>query len=163
RAKSSRTCSRSSPSVTWGTSLRRNSSRECSRRARRRMARARSVGSGFRGRGLTEGLIARNAQAMRGCESLALVRFGGFGRRGHSAGDPDRFPDLRFDLLGHGRVVLQEFARVVLALPDLLALVGVPGAGLLDDAMQHPELDDLAFARNALVVQDVEIRGLEGG
>ena len=43
--------------------------------------------------------------------------------------------DLGFDVLGHLGVFLQEVARVVLALADALALVAVPGAGLLDDAV----------------------------
>jgi hypothetical protein len=36
------------------------------------------------------------------------------------------------------RVGAQELARVVLALADLLAVVGVPGAGLVDDLVLTP-------------------------
>src|SRR5690348_11652677 len=96
-----------------------------------------------------------------GVRRSASVRLGrDLGDR-HAAGDAHRLADLLLDLLGDGGVVAQELARVVLPLADLLALVGVPGAGLLDDAVVHPELDDLALAGDALVVEDVEIRCLE--
>src|SRR5207247_10758407 len=49
-------------------------------------------------------------------------------------------------------------ARVVLALADAAALVGVPGARLFDDPERAAELDDLAFARDALPVHDLELR-----
>jgi hypothetical protein len=55
-------------------------------------------------------------------------------------------------------VLAQVLARVVLALADLVAVVRVPRAGLLDDPVVDAELDDLAFARDALAVQDVEQR-----
>jgi hypothetical protein len=38
----------------------------------------------------------------------------------------------------HLAVLAQELAGVVLALADLLALVGIPGAGLLDDLVLTP-------------------------
>jgi hypothetical protein len=46
---------------------------------------------------------------------------------------------------------------IVLALADALALVAVPGAGLVDEVVGHAELDDLALARDALAVQDLEL------
>src|SRR4029079_2716343 len=64
--------------------------------------------------------------------------------------------DLGLDLCRDVLVLAQPFARVVLALAYLVAVVGVPRAGLLDDVVRDAELDDLAFARNALAVQDVE-------
>ena len=53
---------------------------------------------------------------------------------------------LVLDLPGQLLVALQEDAHVVLALADPVALVGIPGAGLLDDALGAGQLDDLAFA-----------------
>src|SRR5690606_20871030 len=150
-ASSSSTASRSSPSARRGASLRRSSSRECSRRARKRMARARRESS----------CLAMDDRAMRMATTKKSVGLGGLGRFGHAARDADRLADPLLDLVGDGRIFLQELARVVLALADLLALVGVPGAGLLDDAVLHAQLDDLALARDALVVEDVEIRDLE--
>src|SRR5690348_487120 len=38
--------------------------------------------------------------------------------------------DLLLDLVGQVRVVLEELPGVLLALPQLVAVVGVPGAGL---------------------------------
>ncbi len=55
-------------------------------------------------------------------------------------------------------MLAQELARVVLALADLLALVGVPRARFFDDLVIDAELDDLAFARNAFAVENVEQR-----
>ena len=43
--------------------------------------------------------------------------------------------------------VAQEFAGVVLALPDTLALVAVPAARLLHDAMGGTEVDDFTFVQ----------------
>src|SRR5580700_11614584 len=64
---------------------------------------------------------------------------------------------LLLDLAGDGLVLLQEVAHVVLALPDALALVAVPGAGLLDDPLGAAELDDLALAGNANAVHDLKL------
>src|SRR5450631_2970959 len=92
------------------------------------------------------------------------IALGGLGRRlGHATRDADGLADLLLDLLRHRRILAEELARVVLALADLLALVGVPGAGLLDDAVVDAHLDDLTLARDALVVEDVEVRRLERG
>src|SRR5687768_10427219 len=74
--------------------------------------------------------------------------------RGHA----HRRPDLRLDRVGDIGVLLQELARVVLALADLVAGVGVPGAALVDDLVRDAELDDLAFARDAFAIEDVEQR-----
>src|SRR5438477_11190077 len=52
----------------------------------------------------------------------------------------------------------QPFARVVLALADLVAVVRVPGTRLLDDVMHHAELDDFAFTRNTFTVENIEQR-----
>src|SRR5207237_3658400 len=65
---------------------------------------------------------------------------------------------LLLDLARHLPVRLQVGARIVLALADAAALVGIPGAGFLDDPERAPELDDLAFARDALPVHDLELR-----
>jgi hypothetical protein len=60
-------------------------------------------------------------------------------------------------------VLAQELARVVAALADLLAVVGVPGARLFDDLGVHAHVDDLALAADAFAEQDVELGGLERG
>src|SRR5690606_36742103 len=69
--------------------------------------------------------------------------------------------DLRLDLGRDVFVLEQEVAGVLLALPELLAVVRVPRAGLLDDAVLDAEVDEAAFARDAGSEQDVELRLLE--
>src|ERR1019366_4415877 len=65
--------------------------------------------------------------------------------------------DLVLDFLGDVRVLLQVHARIVLALTDALAVVAVPGAGLVDDALRGADLDDLALARDAGAIHDLEL------
>src|SRR5258708_6991348 len=48
--------------------------------------------------------------------------------------------DLVLDLAGHFLITLQEGTDVVLALPNAVALVGVPRTGLVDDAVGAGEL-----------------------
>ncbi len=50
----------------------------------------------------------------------------------------------------------QVITGVVFALADAILAVGIPGAGLLDDVVGNSEFDDLAFARNAFSVENVE-------
>src|SRR5215213_1905597 len=69
--------------------------------------------------------------------------------------------DLRLDLLRDVRVLREELAGVLLALPELIALVGVPGAGLADDVVLDTEVDEAALAGDADAVEDVELRLLE--
>src|SRR5690606_1337497 len=69
--------------------------------------------------------------------------------------------DLRLDIGGHLRVLDQELARVLLALADPVAVVAVPGARFLDDVLAHAEIDDLALARNAVAIQDLELARAE--
>ena len=51
---------------------------------------------------------------------------------------------------GH-TVLLEEGAGVLLALPELVALVRVPGTGLADDALLHPDVDERTLARDGEV------------
>src|SRR5918998_1472718 len=70
--------------------------------------------------------------------------------------------DLLLDLVGKVGVVLQEVAGVLLALPELVALVRVPSTGLLDHALLDTHVDEPALAAEALTPQDVELGLLEG-
>src|SRR5699024_9329174 len=69
--------------------------------------------------------------------------------------------DLLFNLVREIRVVFEEVPHVLLALTQLVALIRVPGAGLSDDAVLHPHVDEAAFAGDPLAVDDVELRLLE--
>src|SRR6478735_1778217 len=69
--------------------------------------------------------------------------------------------DELLDLVGEVGVVTQEVARVLLALAELVALVGVPGAGLADQARLDAHVDQATLAADALAVHDVELGLLE--
>src|SRR5690606_3574575 len=69
--------------------------------------------------------------------------------------------DLLLDLGGDIGVLDQPLADIVLALADAIAIVAVPGAGLLDDVLADAELDQLALAGDALAVENLEIGFLE--
>src|SRR5512145_1308531 len=66
-------------------------------------------------------------------------------------------PQRGLDLGGGLAVLLQVRADVFLALADALAVVRVPGAGLLDQVLRDAQLDDLTFARDAGAVHDLEL------
>src|SRR3546814_16232219 len=57
-------------------------------------------------------------------------------RRRHQA---SILADLLFDLRGDLRVLLEEGLGVLAALADALAVVGEPGAGIVDDVGLHDE------------------------
>src|SRR5688500_7670353 len=150
---SSRACS--SPALAaCGASLRSSSARECSRLARCRSARAFSA--------IALSLSGTLGAALPRGELLNLLVFrlvlGGLGGR---RGDAGLLADARLDLARERRVLLQEVARVVLALAEPVALVDVPGARLLQHAEVDADLEHLAFARDAVAVHDVELCLLE--
>src|SRR5690606_27633082 len=65
------------------------------------------------------------------------------------------------DLVGDVRVVLEEPPRVLLALAELVALVGVPGARLAQDSLIDAQVDERSLARDTVTVEDVELGLLE--
>src|SRR3990170_896097 len=69
-------------------------------------------------------------------------------------GGQQLFANPGLDVLRDVRMLLQERARVFLALPDALAVVAVPGAGFFHHSLRHADVDDLAHPRNALAVHD---------
>src|SRR6266516_3863551 len=62
--------------------------------------------------------------------------------------------DLRRDL----GMLAQEIASVLASLADAVATEGVPGTGLLDDALLGRDVDQLSLLGDAAAVQDVELR-----
>src|SRR5207302_2179059 len=68
---------------------------------------------------------------------------------------------LRLDLLRDVAMIGEIFLGVLATLADALALERVPSAALLDDAALRTEIDDLAVARDAESIDDVELRLLE--
>src|SRR5690606_33510292 len=69
--------------------------------------------------------------------------------------------DPLLDLVGHVGVGPQEVPRVLLALAELGALVGVPGPGLAHDPVLDPQVDQAALAGNPDTVQDIKFRLFE--
>src|SRR6478736_2166651 len=104
---------------------------------------------------------AEPADASRRAAGSQFVGGRVFGGRTARLADAELDLDLRLDVGCDVRVLEQEVAGVLLALTELLAVVGVPRAGLLDDAVLDAEVDETALARDADAVQDVELRLLE--
>src|SRR6476661_1332744 len=75
--------------------------------------------------------------------------------------DAELLLDLLLDLVGEVGVVLEEGAGVLLALAQLVAVVGVSGAVLADEPVLDIHVDEAALTRDALAVQDVELGLLE--
>ncbi len=75
--------------------------------------------------------------------------------------DAELLLDLLLDPVGQVRVVAQEVPGVLLALAELVAVVGVPGAGLAHDALLHAEIDKAALTANSVTVQNIEFRDFE--
>src|SRR6478735_7308149 len=75
--------------------------------------------------------------------------------------DAELLLDLLLDLVGEVGVVLEEVASVLLALAELVAVVGVPGTGLADEAVLDAHVDEAALTRDAVAVEDVELGLLE--
>src|SRR5690349_4075351 len=69
--------------------------------------------------------------------------------------------DLGLELVGEVGVVLEELTSILLALPQLIALIGVPSSGFADEARVDSDVDEAALTADALAVHDVELRLLE--
>src|SRR5713101_2717555 len=75
---------------------------------------------------------------------------------------PDCLAHFRFEL-DHGVfVVFEELAGVFAALANAFAFVAVPGPGFLQNILVRRQVEQIAFARNALAVHNVEF-GLAKG
>ena len=70
--------------------------------------------------------------------------------------------DLIVDFRHELRVLREELLRVLPSLAELLALVGVPGTGLLHDAELDRDVKDRTLSGDPRPVHDVELGGAEG-
>src|SRR4051794_10425997 len=150
--------------------------------ARRQIARATASGSprlSSPGPGAASRVRGTSAEAVRdrrprprgggrrsSVSSLSLtdcseVGRSGLGRRVEGGADAELLLDLLLDLVGEVGVVTQEGADVLLTLAELVALVRVPGAGLADEALLDPGVDEAALAAEAGAPQEVELGLLE--
>src|SRR5215472_14851266 len=93
----------------------------------------------------------------------ALPRRAGTGRRVRiqARAHAELLLDLLLDLVGQVGVVAQEGAGVLLALSQLVALVGVPGAGLAHDPLLNPEVDQAALPADPDSEKDIEFCAAE--
>src|SRR3954447_8931807 len=107
--------------------------------------------AGRRGRG-TGAVLSEIDRRRHHVDRCALV---------DASADAQLLLDLLLDLVGEVGVVAQEVADVLLALPELIGLVGVPGAGLLHDPLLDADIDQRALTADALAVHDVELGLLE--
>src|SRR5581483_407229 len=71
-------------------------------------------------------------------------------------GQAQQFTDFGIDLCHHIRIVFQKLPRVLPPLSDPFTFVAVPGTALLHYVVQYAEVEQIAFARNTLTVDDVE-------
>src|SRR6266567_5227508 len=75
--------------------------------------------------------------------------------------DPELLLDLLLDLVRYVRVRAQVIPGVLLALAELVAVVGVPGTGLADDRLLDAQVDQAALAADPDAVEDVEFGDFE--
>src|ERR1019366_10369761 len=71
--------------------------------------------------------------------------------------------DLLLDLVGEVGVLEQVFSGVLLALPQLVALVCVPGTGLAHDRLLDTKVDQPALFANSKTEKNIEFCCLEWG
>src|ERR1044072_3922010 len=117
------TASMLSAGYPFARSLRRSSSVECSRRASSRTAAASTVfasASAARCLKLSDGRLTFRCLTLGGQQLLA---------------------DPSLDLPGDVGMLIEEGARLLLALADALAVVAEPGARLLDESLRHADVD----------------------
>src|SRR5262249_52701475 len=75
--------------------------------------------------------------------------------------EPQPLVDPLLDLVRHVGVLAQVVPRVLLALTQLVAVVGVPGTGLADDRLLDTQVDQAALTADAETVEDIELGNLE--
>src|SRR6266568_8861885 len=75
--------------------------------------------------------------------------------------DPQLLLDLLLDLVRQVGVLAQVVPGVLLALTELVALVGVPGAGLADNRLLDAQVDQAALAAYPDSIKNVELGDLE--
>src|SRR3984957_16524503 len=96
--------------------------------------------------------VSRRRHSARACSSRDGSEVDGGGQDavigqvvGHYRTDATLFLDLLLDLVGHIGVLHQEVAGVLLALPQLLALIGEPRPGLTNEPLVNTHVDQRAF------------------
>src|SRR5581483_6868381 len=80
------------------------------------------------------------------------------GRRSFRLRQPEQLAQLGVDRVANVGVVPQKLARILPALSDSLAFIAEPRTALLNDVLRHAEVDQVALARDAFAIDDVELR-----
>src|SRR5262249_59885027 len=88
--------------------------------------------------------LATHITSLRHIDSLGPVALRGW-RCWRLGPEAELLPYPRLDGGGHRRMLAQEVARVLASLTDALAVVGVPRARLLDDAVLRGDVEQLAL------------------
>src|SRR5439155_26434672 len=101
------------------------------------------------------------SRRLGGAEELGSRRGVALDRLHEVLVDAQRLVDLGLDLLGDLRVLVQVRLGVVAALAEPLVAVGEERAGLGEDGVLEPEVEDAAGGGDARAELDVELRLLE--
>src|SRR5512144_545895 len=147
----------SRPSTRWATSS--GTPRRASARASSARVWARRVSNRKQSDRAVDSTSSASPSAAPGRLEVDMVGRGDLGV--DPGADAELLLDLLLDLVREVRVVAQERPRVLLALTQLVALVGVPGAGLADEPLLDAHVDQAALTADSLAVEDVELRLLE--
>ena len=65
------------------------------------------------------------------------------------------------DLRTHFRVIAQILLRILSALPDLIAVISIPGTALIDDIILRRQIQDISHHGNTLAEHDIKFRLLK--
>lgn len=76
---------------------------------------------------------------------------------------PQLFPHPRFDFLQDILMFLEKGLGIVPALAEALALEGIPGATLFENAVFRRKIENISFSGNSFAENDVKFRFPEGG
>src|SRR5437773_4341703 len=107
-------------------------------------------------------LGAWRPDALPGLRPGRLLAVGlGFGRRFRLFDQTEEAAQLHLDLGAQIEVLLQELADVLAPLPETRLAVREPGAALVDQLVGDRQIDEVADARDAGAVQDVELGDFE--
>src|SRR5690606_22627141 len=78
------------------------------------------------------------------------------GHQQHFAKQARAFTYALLDRAGNRRIVLEELAGILTALPQPLAVPGEPGAGLFDNTGLDAQIEQFAGLGNTFAIHDVE-------
>src|ERR1041385_1493484 len=100
----------------------------------------------------------RSTLILSSCMGGCAGRFGGGGLGGRFRFRQSDFVAQRgVDTLADFRMLLEEHARILAALTQAFTGEAEPGAGFLDDSLLRAQIDQVAFPRDALAIQNIHL------